>query len=677
MNKFRFLYIWALIAIIAIASCTSKEDSQMRKKVSLSGNWQFIADTASKGDSEKWGENGLPENLARIVSVPHTWNAEKGLEKFWGKGWYERKFEVSNEQLKQTTRIQFDGVNHDAVIFINGKKAGEHLGSGYNRFYIDISPFIKEGINRLTVCADNSPSRSSIPMLKSYDWANDGGIYRNVYEIITNKHAIRNIHIIAEPELPLVLTSGKGKALIKVNFLNPGNIDPSKLILKASITEENQPAQNRIFNDNLTGNYENGSITCTLNFDKIRPWHFDSPNLYKLNVKLINDDIEKDEYSTVFGFRSIKVSNNRYILNGEPVRLMGVEWMPGSTLERGMAENHADLEKNLNLLKNVNCIFTRFHWQQDEFVLDWCDRHGILVEEEIPYWGATTILNDTLLQRGMQHLDEMTDAHYNHPSLIAWGIGNELQGHNPINKAALNKLYDHAKAIDPSRLVNYVTNNLHFGFPSEGKSLPDASADFDMMMFNEYFSTWYGKSLDVVPEQLDRIAREFPDKPLTISEWGLCEPVHKGGDPRRIREMVRQIAIYGSKPNIAGAIYFCLNDYRTQMGEDNTYSYPQRVHGVCDINLNPKPSCDTLKYISSPVEVKKIISHDGKIAITLYGKLGLPSYTLKNYIIKAGNEKVIIDELRPGEEKTYEITTGAHEFSIIRPTGFEVMCIKL
>ena len=67
----------------------------------------------------------------------------------------------------------------------------------------------------------------------------------------------------------------------------------------------------------------------------------------------------------------------------------------------------------------------------------------------------------------------------------------------------------HAKEIDPSRLVNYVTNNLHFGYPSEGKSLPDASADFDMMMFNEYFSTWYGKSLDVISGQLDRIARNI------------------------------------------------------------------------------------------------------------------------------------------------------------------------
>jgi len=225
--------------------------------------------------------------------------------------------------------------------------------------------------------------------------------------------------------------------------------------------------------------------------------------------------------------------------------------------------------------------------------------------------------------------------------------------------------------------VNYVSNNLHFGYPSEGKSLPDASADFDMMMFNEYFSTWYRKNIDVVPSELDKISKEYPNKPLTISEWGVCEPVHKGGDPRRAKELVRQIAIYGSKPYIAGAVYFCLNDYRTHMGEDNTYPYPQRVHGVCDIKLNTKPSYDTLKVVSSPVILKSVAQKEGKVVVTLHGNEGLPSYIVRNYFIKAGDDKVQIDELKPGEEKSFEIKTLAKEIGIFRPTGFEAMHIKL
>ena len=669
MTKLKLYLIW-VISIIVIASCTFDNQPEKRQVISLDGQWSFAVDSTSEGESGNWAKSGLPSNKSRSVSVPHSWNAEKGLEKYWGKGWYERKIDVPKEQLDQTTRLQFNGVNHDAVVYINGKKAGEHLGSGYNQFFVDISPYLKKGSNNLTICVDNSPSRSNIPFLKSYDWSHDGGIYRSVKAVITNKQAIRNIHVTALPD------GEKGLATIKVNMMEPVT-DPERITLKATITEENQPTQLQIYEDSLEGKYENGSLISTLNFDKINPWHFDHPNLYKLNVKVLIDGIEKDEYSTVFGFRSIEASNNRYILNGEPIRLMGVEWMPGSNLSRGMAETPADLERNLKLMKNANCILTRFHWQQDEYIFDWCDRNGMLVQEEIPYWGGKTILNDTLLQKGIQHLDEMTDSHFNHPSLIAWGIGNELQSHSPINKSSLKKLYDHAKGIDPSRLVNYVSSNLHMGYPSEGKSLPDATADCDMMMFNEYFSTWFGKTIEVVPTELDRIAMEYPDKPLIISEWGVCEPVHKGGDERRIKEMVKQIDIYGAKPYVAGAIYFCLNDYRTHMGEDFTYSYPQRVHGVCDINLNPKPSYNTLKEISSPVEIVKVKKDNGKVLISLRGKEGLPSYTLRNYVIKAESETIQIDELKPGEEKLFEVKSDAKEFGIYRPTGFEVMNVKL
>lgn len=191
-------------------------------------------------------------------------------------------------------------------------------------------------------------------------------------------------------------------------------------------------------------------------------------------------------------------------------------------------------------------------------------------------------------------------------------------------------------------------------------------------MFNEYYSTWFRKSLDVIGGELDRISAEYPNKAMTISEWGLCEPAHKGGDLRRIKEMTEQLKIYGSKDYVAGAIYFCLNDYRTHMGEDFTYAYPQRVHGVCDIFLNPKPSYYTLKKESSPVIIKSVGVKNGTATITLLGKTAIPSYNLKNYSIVSGNEKVIIDKLEPGQEKTFKIKINENHFSIIRPTGFEV-----
>jgi beta-glucuronidase len=141
----------------------------------------------------------LPAGLAGKVTVPHTWNTRPELAKYTGKGWYERTFSLDAEALSRFVRLQFDGVYHDAFIWVNGKKAGEHRGSGYNRFYVNITPFIREGENTLTVCADNSFARDNIPFMRSYDWACDGGIYRSVKIIATDRIAVRNIHVTATP----------------------------------------------------------------------------------------------------------------------------------------------------------------------------------------------------------------------------------------------------------------------------------------------------------------------------------------------------------------------------------------------------------------------------------------------------------------------------------------------
>jgi beta-glucuronidase len=644
-------------------SCTSERIS--RKEILLSGEWNFCKGDSAKGESGNWAENGIPAQLQRKVIVPHAWNAEKGMEKYTGVCWYERSFELGEEDLSKEVRLQFDAVYHDAIIYVNGKKAGEHLGSGYNRFFVSITPFVAVGVNRLTVKVDNSPSRNNIPFMTSFDWANDGGITRNVYMVVTNSFAIRNVRVDARP------VAEGGTARIRIDFLGKTSGIDKEVALIASIEEENLQTRKRIFKGELNGTFRDDVFSALLPFEKVNAWHFDAPNLYKLTIQMSVNGKAVDECSTTFGFRTIEVKNNRYYLNGEPIRLMGVEWMPGSSLEHGMAETREELEKNLRLMKNANCIFTRFHWQQDEAVFDWCDRNGILVHEEIPYWGGVTLLNDTMLNRGLQHLDEMIENHFNHPSIIAWGIGNELSGHDSLNKEGLKKLYTYAKKLDSSRLVNYVSNTLCNDYKNA-----DATSLSDMMMFNEYFSTWYGKTVDVVPSELDSIAKYYPGKALTISEWGVCEPVHKGGDPRRIEEMQQQIAFYESKEYVAGAIYFCLNDYRTHLGEDFTYQYPQRVHGVCDINLKCKPSYEVLKLISSPVKME-LSESGGGLKVTLTGKTGIPSYILRNYTLLSGNEELHIQDLRPGEICTTLFKNPGEFVTLVRPTGFEVLKMKV
>lgn len=666
MSK-RFSVVLTLTLLVTVIfSCSRASNRQM---ILLSGEWLFYADSLNIGGLRNFGEKGVPDSLGRFVNVPHAWNSEVGMENYWGKCWYQRSFDVQENQLSKITRIQFDAIYHDAIIWINGQKAGSHIGSGYNRFYINATPYLKPGKNILTVLADNSPSRTNIPFLKSFDWANDGGLYRNVYEIITEKQAIRSIQVNALPK------GATGMATIKVNFIDISSIDKSKLILKAILCEENTPEKKVVFRGDLKGEFVGESYISNLLLEKVKPWHFDSPNLYRLDIQLLIDGVRKDTYFTTFGYRRIEVKNGRYLLNGEPMRLMGVEWMPGSSPDRGMAETKGEIVKNLTLMKNANCVLSRFHWQQDDFVFDWCDRNGILIQEEIPLWGGATVLNDTLVDLGVEHLNEMVEAHFNHPSIISWGVGNELLSHDTVNISFLKKLFYHARALDSSRLVNYVSNSLHWGFPGEGNFTGDATSESDMMMYNEYFTTWYNGNLNDIAPALIKIDSAYHGKPLTISEWGLCEPVHKGGDARRCQELIKQIEIYESLPDVSGAIYFCLNDYRTHMGEDYSFHYPQRVHGVCDLFLNKKPSYDTLKTISSPVILKNLFKNGDSTYVTIIGRKGIPEYIVRNYYLISGNQKVIIDTLAPGDSARYVIRSDAGGISIMRPTGFEVLVL--
>ena len=118
-------------------------------------------------------------------------------------------------------------------------------------------------------------------------------------------------------------------------------------------------------------------------------WHFDDPFLYRARVALNSGDVAK----STFGIRTIEIRGTEFLLNGEPVRLMGVERMAGSNPEFGMAEPREWIDHDHADMRALNCIYTRTHWPQDRRLLDYCDRHGILIQTEVPGWGPQTFQN--------------------------------------------------------------------------------------------------------------------------------------------------------------------------------------------------------------------------------------------------------------------------------------------
>ncbi|MGO4539212.1 glycoside hydrolase family 2 protein [Paenibacillus sp. 2TAB19] len=645
-----------------------------RESVPLTDNWRFRVDPDGIGLRNHWYADKL--DSAREVKIPHTWNVEDGLEEYRGTAWYSYHLAVPTELEGKLLRLQFDAIYRDATVWLNGIRVGEHKHSGYTTFIIDITEAAKPGNhNVLTVSVNNENSDQALPMSNSFDWADDGGIILGVSLIITGAAAIDYAKIIAKPEFEgASVTASRGTISGQIKLWDNGL--PSDLLPTVHV--------NVLYQDKLIASeaypvrIENGCFAINeITIDQIKLWHFDHPHLYTLKLMLEADGTNTDELSIPVGFREIKNEGSRLLLNREPVRLMGVEWMPGSNPHIGMAETVEDFIRSLEQIKNANCVITRFHWQQDSKLLDWCDLNGLLVQEEIPHWQQPDEPDDALLPVALQHAAEMITRHFNHPCIYAWGIGNEVNGQSAQTVAYMNNLRTHIERMDNTRFINYVSNSIHTVLSK------DATGIGDLLMWNDYIGTWHGE-LDE-SEVIDRINAAYPDKPLTVAEYGLCEPAFEGGDPRRIQILMQKTEEYRKHDQIAALIFFSLNDYRTQMGEEGVGRLRQRVHGTTDVYGKPKPSYQALREIGAPITVKVERAQETEaIRLTLSVRNDIPSYSVSGYILKvmmAGAEwqSLFIPSLSPGEQWTIEWYEQSAEqadnirYEIFRPTGFKVI----
>ena len=424
-----------------------------------------------------------------------------------------------------------------------------------------------------------------------------------------------------------------------------------------------------------------GPVTATLTSPRL--WHFDHPHLYRLIARLSGGHT----FETTFGIRLIEARGGGFYLNGERVRLMGVERMAGSNPEYGMAEPESWIAHDHDDMKELNCVYTRVHWQQDRRVLDYCDRHGILIQTEVPTWGGDTFRgmgaepDADIMQNGLEQLREMIARDRNHPCVFSWGICNEIGGQNPPAAAFARRMYAEAKALDPTRLVTYASNSLE---KTPGK---DVAGLMDYVMWNEYYESWYGGTPADMARNLDEIHRAFPEKPIVISEYGYCActPERPEGDGRRIEVLRAHNAVFRNTDYVAGLIFFCYNDYRTHIGDKGTGVMKQRVHGVVDVYGARKPSWQVLREEASPLESVEVTDRAGELDVTVHARPSVPCYTLRGYTVRAviyGDGAIPVERveaalpvLEPGQEATVTMPIQAKaavrvQVDVMRPTGF-------
>jgi len=669
-----------LTILVIVSGCSTLQHEESRVEQCLNGEWLFSIDPLNQGSDLAWQANQM--STGKVVMVPHTWKTDSIYQHYDGKAWYYKEFDVPSSWAGKQVRVMFERIFHRAAIWINGQLAGEHEGSGYTTFYVDISDWIiTGGMNTISVSVDNRPDPLTIPFMDSYDWAMDGGITGDVKLIATGRPAVKHVLVHASVQ------PGKNnlKGLVTLQILLDDSLVPNKRItdFRIDIKEENQATSNVLLSAVVKARHAQNGYFIDIELPSVNQWHFDHPNLYEIKVGPQWKGRDTDQYTTIFGFRTFEIRNGSLYLNEEKVRLSGVEWMPGSDPEMGFAETEDYIERVLHDMKRLNCVFTRFHWQQRKKTIDLCNRLGILVQEEIPLWQKPADFSSPPLSEvAKKHAREMIYRDFNAPSIIAWGIGNELPSLYDDTKRSLLQLKEYVESLDSSRIVSYVSN--HIG-TDPGK---EVSKYFDWIMMNDYYGTWFGDDHEAIGPVLDRLHELYPEKPVIIAEWGLCERCNpdynlEGGDPRRVRDMAVHHDQYITRPWVQGHIYFSYNDYRTHMGLEGNGRFRQRMHGVVDLWLNPKPSYELLKKINAPIQHARTVEEGDSIIIFFRNKNTLPSYTLRNYqavIDFPANERpdtaITFDIIRPGELMRIALPgypAGPYRINFTRPGGHHVL----
>jgi len=656
-------------------------------EVSLDGPWLFRTDPDKRGEGEAWFAADASTAGWEEVVVPSTWQVSEKTAGYMGAAWYRRTFEAPETWKDKVVRIEFEAVFHTAEVFVNGKGVGGHIGKGYTAFAIDITASLEYGRqNSVVVRVDNSFTTAMLPRDNSYDWTPDGGITRPVRLIVTAPVYIEYVRVDALPDAKGATASLTIRAVIRNSTSSPAKLDLGYSVIderRGLVAREDASA----LAAEIPAETTREVVLREIVLRDARLWHFDHPDLYVLEASISEKGRVLHRLSTTFGIRKIQVRGTEFLLNGEPVRLAGVERMAGSHPDFGMAEPGSWIEHDHDDLKELNCVFTRVHWQQDRRVMDYCDRKGILIQVEVPTWGPGTFLKleggqlDALATNGLEQLREMIARERNHPCVFSWGLCNEVDGQNPVAQDFVGRMLREAKLLDPGRLCSYASNSLQTA-PER-----DVAGEMDFVAWNEYYETWFGGDPATMRKNLEAVHQAFPDKPIVISEYGYCACTadRPEDDVRRAEILRTHNAVFRDYPWVGGTIFFDYNDYRTHIGDKGVGALKQRVHGVVDVFGARKPSFDVLRMESSPIGSLEI-RPDGRAFIAVVRtRQDLPAYTLQGYRLRwtaYGNggipierKEVPLPDLAPGTVSKVPFgpkgpDSGKVLVEVVRPTGF-------
>ena len=618
----------------ALIVCILSIPALASNRIDLNHDWQFCTDPRDSGEASEWQKR--PPADTESVNVPHTWNIGKH-DSYLGKAWYFRNFEAPSPSPGTHVELHFGATFYSSRIWLNGAQVGHHEG-GYTAYSLDITSHL-QSTNYLAVEIDNRITEETIPGFAMrqeaphdawYDWWDYGGIVRDVWLTVAGPVEIRRQRIRTEikPDSAFVqdqlfLTSSlkqRKRIAVRLTAFDPDN--------RIAATQTRA----------LTVASAETEIGLSLQLNAPKLWGIDHPNVYRMKVE-ISDENGKvlDEQSDTFGLRKVEIRDRHLLVNGEPVRLTGLARHEES-LSEGLAETPGTMRFDYDDMKSLQVTLTRpVHYPQNPFILDYADRHGIMLIPEIPVWqfSESQMSDPKIIALAKKQMQEMIEQAGNHPSIFAWSVCNESATGTPGGVAYFRAMRDFIRKLDPDRFVTYADDNL----PKLNRAEDSAANDADFLMMNQYFGSWHGPESALVAS-LDKVDRMFPHKMVIISEFGLLGSFAKDeeeADRKRIKIIQEQVPELARRDWIAGAILWCYQDYKSRRNVRFGLEEGFVDHGLVDEYRQRKPSYYVWKELNAPASIGVQWNNDKDVPASFTATVkpnsanNLPSYPLRDY----------------------------------------------
>lgn len=505
------------------------KNSVSRRTESMDGMWKFHLDEKAVGEQENWID-GIPgKDMIPVPASFQDFYTDKDIREYAGDVWYEKDVFVPGEWEGKDIFVRFGAATHRAVVFVNGVKVAEHEG-GFLPFCGNVTDVVRyNAYNKVVVKVNNELTVTNIPcgttavlpngkkMNKPYfDFYNYSGLQRSVYLMAVPKESVFDF------DLRYELNGADAKVFYDVKTTGEHDV-------KLTLLDED---------GNVAASAE--GKTGVLEVKDAHLWNVHNAYLYRLVIRIVEEENVIDEYEQEIGIRTIEVRDTDILLNGKPIYLRGFGKHEDSDIV-GRGFNIGVMKRDFELMKWIGAnSFRTSHYPYSEEIYQMADREGFLIIDEVPAVGLfESLMNFAEASTGKQtaffekettpvlqkaHLravEEMITRDKNHPCVIAWSLLNEPETTDEAAVPYFAKIFETALEIDPQKRPRT--------FALVMNSTPDVCKCYqfsDIVALNRYYG-WYvaggyeiSQAEELFRKEMDGWKALNLNKPFIFTEYG-------------------------------------------------------------------------------------------------------------------------------------------------------------